>query len=73
MHALHSWGFLSQGPNQGLSTNPPTLANGAWHILQRGADGIRRNLRRSQAGPGDRAASIARHSSSFVGAVTPGV
>ena len=73
MHALHSCGFFSHGPNHGLSTNPPMPPNGAWHILQRGGDGIRRKLRRSASALGLSGASIARHSSSFVGGVTPGV
>ncbi len=73
MHALHSWGFFSHGPNQGLSTTPPTLPNGAWHILHRGAAGIRRNSRRRARTSGWSGAGIARHSSSFVGGLTPGV
>ena len=29
MHALHSWGFFSQGPNHGLRTKPPIPPKGA--------------------------------------------
>ena len=64
MHDLHSCGFFSHGPNQGRRTKPPTPLNGAWHILQRGGDGIRRKTRRRAIALGLSGESISRQRSS---------
>ena len=64
MQLLHSWALRSQGPNHGLSITPPTPPKGAWHSLQRGAEGTLRKARRRLSTPLCSPVRICRHSSS---------